>query len=1352
MEVVGESVLSAAVEVLFGKLASSDLLKFARQEEVIAELEGWKRKLRMINEVLDEAEEKQITKPSVKEWVDDLRDLAYDMEDVLDEFATEELRRRLMADRPHQVATTSKVRSLIPTFFAGFNPVSEVKFNMEMGSKIKEITGRLGDISRRKAELGLKGLEKFASGAAASTWQRPTSTSLINEPVHGRDEDKKVIIEMLLKDEAGESNFGVIPIVGLGGMGKTTLAQFIYKDDEIVKHFEPRAWVCVSDESDVENLTKNILNAVSPDEIRDRDDFNQVQRKLSKSLAGKRFLLVLDDVWNIKSYEQWNQLRAPFKSGKGGSKIVVTTRDTNVASLMRADNYHHFLRPLSHDDCWSVFVEHAFESKNVDEHPNLKSIGEKIVQKCSGLPLAAKMVGGLLRSKSQVEEWKRVLDSNIWNTSKCPIVPILRLSYQHLSPHLKRCFAYCALFPKDYEFEEKQLILLWMAEGLIHQAEGDNRQIEDSGADYFNELLSRCFFQPSNNRELRFVMHDLINDLAQDVAVEICFTFENLDKISKSTRHLSFMCSEYDTFKKFEVCEQMEQLRTFFALPINIDNEKQCYLSAKVFHYLLPKLRHLRVLSLSCYEINELPDSIGDLKHLRYLNLSHTALKRLPETISSLYNLQSLILCNCRKLMKLPVDIVNLINLRHLDISGSTLLEEMPPQISKLINLQTLSKFILSEGNGSQIKELKNLLNLRGELAILGLDNIVDTRDVRYVNLKERPGIQVIKMEWSKDFGNSRNERDEEEVLKLLEPHESLEKLTIAFYGGSIFPRWIGDPSFSKMVILRLAGCKKCTSLPALGRLSSLKILEIEGMNEIRSIGNEFYGEIVNPFRCLECLAFEDMPEWTDWLIPKLGGETKALFPCLLRLQIKKCPKLSNLPDCLACLVKLFVIECQELTISIPRFPFLTHLEVNRCNEGILKSMVVDVPSLTQLYIEEISKPSCLWEGLAQPLTTLQGQGIIQCDELACLRGLESLSSLRDLWIISCDGVVSLEEQGLPCNLQYLELEGCSNLEKLPNALHTLTSLTYLVIHNCPKLVSFPETGLPPMLRTLWVKNCEGLETLPDGMMINSRALDYFEITYCSSLIGFPRDELPTTLKTLIIQNCEKLESLPDGIMHHTCCLEFLQALKCSSLKSIPRGDFPSTLESLCIWDCNQLESIPGKMLQNLTSLRHLTLCNCPDVMSSSLEVFSTPNLKVLAIANGKNNVRRPLFARSLHTLTSLEMIYINGPFPDVISFTDDWSQLLPTSLNILSINDFNNLKSIASIGLQTLISLKVLQFTDCPKLRSFVPKKGLPSTLERLVIQGCPILKKRCLKDKGKDWPKIAHIPYVEIDRIVQQ
>ena len=157
------------------------------------------------------------------------------------------------------------------------------------------------------------------------------------------------------------------------------------------------------------------------------------------------------------------------------------------------------------------------------------------------------------------------------------------------------------------------------------------------------------------------------------------------------------MHNEYDVFKKFEIFNKSEQLRTFVAF--TVDDKKKCYLSTKVLHGLLPKLIHLRVLSLSGYEINELPNSIRDLKHLRYLNLSHTKLKWLPEPMSGLYNLQSLILCNCMELNKLPMGITNLIKLRHLDISGSMMLEEMPPQVGNLINLRTLSRFFLSKGN-----------------------------------------------------------------------------------------------------------------------------------------------------------------------------------------------------------------------------------------------------------------------------------------------------------------------------------------------------------------------------------------------------------------------------------------------------------------------------------------------------------------------------------------------------------------------------------------------------------------------------------------------------------------------------
>ncbi|XP_034704720.1 putative disease resistance protein At3g14460 [Vitis riparia] len=1311
MEIVGEAILSSALELLFDKLGSSELLKFARQENVIGELDNWRDELLIIDEVLDDAEEKQITRKPVKKWLNDLRDLAYDMEDVLDEFTTELLRRRLMAERL-QAATTSKVRSLIPTCFTGFNPVGDARLNVEMGSKIKEISRRLDNISSRQAKLGLKmdlgvghGWERFASGRRASTWERPPTTSLINEAVQGRDKERKDIVDLLLKDEAGESNFGVLPIVGIGGTGKTTLAQLVCKDEGIMKHFDPIAWVCISEESDVVKISEGILRALPHNESTDLKDFNKVQQTLVEILNQKKFLLVLDDVWNIKKDEQWNILQTPFKYGEKGSKIIITTRDANVARTMRAYDSRYTLQPLSDDDCWSLFVKHACETENIPVRRNLE-LREKVTKWCGGLPLAAKVLGGLLRSKLHDHTWEDILRSQIWNllSEKHDILQVLRLSYYHLPSHLKRCFGYCAMFPKDHEFEKKELILLWMAEGFIHQPEGGKHQMEDLGANYFDELLSRSFFQSSSKDKSRFTMHDLISHLARDIAQELCFNLEDSERendklciVSERTRHSSFIRSKSDVLKRFEVFNKMEHLRTLVALPISMKDEK-FFLTTKVFDDLLPKLRYLRVLSLSGYEITELPNSIGDLKLLRYLNLSYTAVKWLPESVSCLYNLQTLILSGCIKLSRLPMNIGNLINLRHLNIEGSIQLKQMPPRVGDLINLQTLSKFIVGKQKRSGIKELKNLLNLRGNLVIADLHNIMNTRDAKEVHLKGRHDIEQLLMKWSNDFGDSRNESNELEVFKFLQPPDSLKTLVVSCYGGLTFPNWVRDHSFSKMENLRLKSCKKCAQLPPIGRLPLLKYLHIEGMDEIVCIGDEFYGEVENPFPSLQSLRFDNMPKWKEW------KERESLFPCLGKLIIKKCPELINLPSQLLSLVKILHIdECQKL-------------EMNKYNRGLLESCVVNEPSLTLLYIGGISRPSCLWEGFAQSLTALKALKINQCDEVAFL-GLESLGSLRHLEIRSCDGVVSLEEQKLPCNLRHLGVEGCSNLEKLPNGLGSLTFLTKLIISNCPKLVSFPVAGLPPGLRDLTVRDCVGLASLPDGMMNNSCALQFLSMKGCPSLRRFPQGELPTTLKCLDIIECESLESLPEGIIRDT-------SIGSSST---------SGLERLDISECSSLESIPSEIV-------------------SSPEAFLTPNLKVLAITDCQN-MKRPLSEWGLHTLTSLTLFIIRGPFPDVVSFSDDHgSQLfLPTALKELRISDFQSLKSVASMGLRNLISLEILVLSNCPKLRSVVPKEGLPPTLAELEIEDCPILGKRCLKNKGKDWLKIAHIPKVEIDGIIQ-
>ena len=422
MEIFGDALLSTAIGFLFDKLASSDLIKYAREENVYSELKKWEKELQSIRQELNDAEEKQTTQAAVKSWLVDLRDLAYDMEDILDEFAYEAMRRNPMA----QEAEAGRSRNLKSIFFGctSFSPTHVLR-NAKMGPKIGEITGRLQDISARKAGLGL---EKVTGAAAASAMQRsPTTTPVAYEPwVYGRDEDKKVILDLLGKVEPYENNFCVISIVGMGGVGKTTLARLVYNDEMAANNFDLRAWVCVSDVFDVENITKAMLNSVASSESGAWLDFQQVQTKLTEKLGGKRFLLILDDVWN-EDYCNWCSLRPPFSAGAKGSKVIVTTRNRRVALMMGAEKNVYELKPLCEDACWSVFEQHAFEHIDMKDHPNLVSIGRKIVGKCGGLPLAAKALGGLLRSKQREDEWERVLNSKIWDPSspECEILPAL---------------------------------------------------------------------------------------------------------------------------------------------------------------------------------------------------------------------------------------------------------------------------------------------------------------------------------------------------------------------------------------------------------------------------------------------------------------------------------------------------------------------------------------------------------------------------------------------------------------------------------------------------------------------------------------------------------------------------------------------------------------------------------------------------------------------------------------------------------------------------------------------------------------------------------------------------------------
>ncbi|CAL5381255.1 unnamed protein product [Camellia sinensis] len=1363
---IAEIFLSAFVKLLFDKMSSFASSKLPTFEGIDTQLTNWTNMLSQIEALLIDAEEKQLTDRAVNLWLDNLQDLAYDLDDVVDEFATEALRQSLKAKPPQ--ASSSKVWNLIPNF-----KPRDVMFNFKMKSKIEEINTKLHNSFEQCSKLNLVKIVGTTPTPTTKTGQRPDSTSLFDEPrIYGREDYQKKIIELLVRgDESSHNNIGVIPIVGMGGIGKTTLAQMVYNDETVQKHFHLKAWVCVSDEFDIMRITKAILESVTSQTF-SFNNLDQVQVQLKQALAGKKFLIVLDDVWN-KKYSDWNVLKKPFNEGAQGSKVVVTTRNRDVARMMRAVELHD-VEVLSDDDCWSLFSRHAFENISIDANPNLVSIGKKIVKKCKGLPLAARTLGGLLHCKEQDEEWEDVLHSKIWDLpQESDILPALRLSYHHLPSHLKQCFAYCSIIPNDYEFEEEELVLLWMAEGFIQKQR--KKQMEDVGGEYFQELLSRSFFQPSStSKSSKFVMHDLINDLAQVVARDTCLRLDDKFKDQeqyrnlKKVRHSSYMQKYCEGMKKFEIFDKAMHLRTF--LPFNTPNGPNCYLASNVPLNLLPKLRRLRVLNMSRYRITKVPNSVGDLKHLRYLNLSHTSIEELPESLGSLYNLQTLMLRECTKLKKLPTDLGSLIDLRHLDTTNAHSLKEMPRGIGKLASLQTLSNFIVTKNNGHQLRELGNLIYLRGKLCLSGLHNVVVPLDAREANLNDKKRLDVLSMEWSVNLDNSQHGRVETEVLGMLQPHKDLKELQIKGYLGTGFPTWIGDPLFSNMVDLSLDNCENCVSLPPLGQLPSLKKLYIKGMSVLKHVDHEFYGQgSAKPFQLLETLSFKDMPEWEYWYTFEDDKEVEP-FTHVSELSIENCPKLVGmLPSDLPCLNNLEISKCPQFlaegtSISLLSLTSIAMNDVPLTSlQAVLemRSMVDDEVisanakskhpiSITYLSIGMIKKLELLPKWVTHGLMELEALAITSCEELKTLwknegRVQHSLPAFRRLKIEGCPQLVSLFEEdedednkgqheqqqqqgGLPCmvrRLEHLTIDNCEKLEKLPRLLHSFTFLGELDVYKCPSLGSFPETGFPCTLKTL---EC---------------------------------GELPPTLKELEIWRCKKLEALlvvEEG-MEITCpSLESVWIMDCDRLKYLPdalpnNNNNLRNLSRLVLYGCKNLEYIPEGWFHSATNLAHLDIRGSkklkvlPHGLQSINYLTSLQSLR-MNIPHWNYNFKKI----GLHSLSSLTTLSIEGP----ISVAEDEEEegvagssfpidgkLLPTSLIFFWICDFRNLEKLSSKLFQNLASLEQLVIWGCPRLKS-LPVQRLPPSLERLSIQSCPRLTGKCEKGKGKYWPHLAHIPLV--------
>ncbi|XP_061951847.1 disease resistance protein RGA2-like [Populus nigra] len=609
-----EEIFAAEIaKSLLGKLGSFAVQEFRLAWGLKDDLARLEEILKAINVVLSDAEKQQSKNDRIRLWLHMLREVLYDAEDVLDEIECETLQRQVVKTKG---STSRKVRR----FFSSSNKIA---LRLRMGHKIKSIIERLAEISSLKSDFNLS--------------------------------EQTIDCSHVLHDETEMNRSFESFSVGMGGLGKTSLAKSVCDAENVKSHFERKMEVCVSDDFSLKQVIQKIIKSATGERCADLDGGELIQ-KLEAILNGRKYLLLLDDVWN-EDAQKWLLLKPLLSKGADGSKIIVTTRGQRVAEIMGTVNTAYNLSLLGQEDCLSLFYKCAFKEGQMELYPNSVGIGKEIVAKCKQVPLAVINMGTQLYGKTDETEWKSVRDSEKWGEEGDGILPALKISYQRLPPHLKRCFLYCSVFPKDYLFMDLVLVQFWMAQGLILQSSNPNEKLEDVGLRYVRELISRCFFQDYEDRIViaYFKMHDLMHDLASSLAQnEFSIISSQNHRFSKTTRHLSVIDSNsffHRILPKFS--NEFDHVRSILFADSIVG--PTCKTD---FEKCLSGFKHLRSLELmDDSEFKDFPERIGALKHLRYLHFFwNTEMTRLPKSLFKLQNLQALV-TGAKGLEELPEDV-----------------------------------------------------------------------------------------------------------------------------------------------------------------------------------------------------------------------------------------------------------------------------------------------------------------------------------------------------------------------------------------------------------------------------------------------------------------------------------------------------------------------------------------------------------------------------------------------------------------------------------------------------------------------------------------------------------------------
>ncbi|GLT32435.1 hypothetical protein SLA2020_071040 [Shorea laevis] len=731
------------------------------------EIESLKSTLESIHALLEDAEEKQMKKDkSIKIWLERLKQVCYDIEDVLDEWNTVPLKSQLdEADQNIFSLFKGKVCGLFLSCFCCGQVVHRCRFAL----KIKDINERLDKIAKDKDRYQLIPRE-VTQPRRVERSGRVESTSFTEvSNLHGRDAVKKDLIYSLL---CGNSDVKTISIVGMGGIGKTALAQLVYNDEAVKANFDKKIWVCVTEVFDLSRIAKAIIMGLAEPRPASASALNLdsftlqgLLEEICKYIQRKKVFLVLDDVWTDES-QSWESLNQALKRAARGSRILVTTRKDAVVKTMKSFRVFP-LKQLSEDVCWKILSQEAFAGRGREQCKNVEDIGKKIAKKCSGLPLAAKTIGSMLRFRRTREQWKIILNSEIWKLESEGIFAPLLLSYLDLPSAVRQCFSYCSTFPKGVQIERESLIHQWMAQGYLNSSE--NPEMEIIGDEYFECLVARSFFQDFQKLKDGSIwackIHDILLDFARFLMGDDDFVLKEvhpednfrMELSSEKIHHLLVILTTNACFPTSLLgAEKLRSLSIFRS-----DRE------GDVTGNLFIQLKHLRSLIFSGGNINGFPE--GDkLMHLKLLDLSDSWLERLPEAICGLWNLQSLFLRRCPYLKALPDKIEKLVNLRHLNTDGCRFLTYYPKGIGRLTSLRELVGIMVccdhNDDKKFSLGDLENLCHLRCLVLITGCRQI-DTNEARRAKLQNKIDLKDLDLvcPWPLT-------REKDDVIKVLSP------------------------------------------------------------------------------------------------------------------------------------------------------------------------------------------------------------------------------------------------------------------------------------------------------------------------------------------------------------------------------------------------------------------------------------------------------------------------------------------------------------------------------------------------------------------------------------------------------